>query len=197
MRNSSGDSPGPSPVLLGVLSAEDFARLAGRPAQFHGRIDIETARTDVIGVLPVATGATFDVGDLRVHIRAVRPTLPDWGIQMPLATADVTWTAPWAQRSRLAVSRWWLRQGARTQAVGRFARTPLASSLQLPSLAKPFGRERSVLTVPPAGVAEIDLSTASLVIDQNSGPVFTQQPVTVDFIVPRAATANPVGNALR
>ena len=100
---------------------------------------------------------------------------------MPLATVDVTWTATWTQDAPVAGTQWWVRHGAERQYVFRFMRTPLTGFGLLPSLAWPFGVDRSVLYVPQSASAAIAGAT-SLEVEEHRGTVHTELPLRVDFV---------------
>jgi hypothetical protein len=189
--------PEPNTVLLGVLSDMDFQRLAGRPVRFDGRLTLEVSRTDVLGTLPVAAGEVLDAGDLRLRLHDVQPSVIVPANFRAVATADVTWTATWTQGSRLPLTQWWLRQGANRRFIGRFARARYAWLVLLPSLAQPFGWQHAVLTVPAGTGAPIDAESATIEIEEPHGPVSTQRPARVAFVVPESATAFDVGGAQR
>lgn len=175
-------SDGRQPVLLGVLSRADFDRLAGRRVTLQGRARIEIARTDVLGTMPVEAGARLDAGDVRVRIREVRPAVATRLSRMvPLATADVTWTSSWTRVPRLHISQWRLRQGQDRLHVFRDVQSPFALIGLLPTLARPFGWQRSLLTVVDR---PIDVASGAIEIEQTRGPIHVPQALSVEFVVP-------------
>jgi hypothetical protein len=125
---------------------------------------------------------------LRVQIRDVRPSAQLRPTFVPLATVDLTWTATWTQRSRVAATRWWLRNGADREYVFRFMQTPFVGFGLLPSLAWPFGLDRSVLYVPQTASTAMTGGSV-LEIEELQGVVRTESPLRVDFVMPTIATA--------
>lgn len=57
----------------------------------------------------------------------------------------------------------------------------------LPSLARPFGHDRSDLYAPPSEIRAIEAG-ALLEIEVNRGRVRTELPIRLDFVVPATAT---------
>lgn len=178
-------------VLLGVLSGQDFRRLAGRPARFNGRINLEVARTDIIGALPLTAGATLDLGDIRLRLVELHPPVPPRSRLEALAAIDATWTASSTQGTRMPLTQWWLRRGRNRHFLNRFRDTPIKGLTLLPSLARPFGRERLVAYVFEAERSGID-EGGVIEIEEDRGPVYTQQTLRVEFLMPANAAPSDV-----
>lgn len=178
---------GPHPVLLGGLSEADFKRFAGRSVRFQGRVDVEVARTERIGTLPLVANASVAVGHALVRIREVRPSVPLRLTFAPLATVDVTWTATWKEPARWGATQWYLRHGAEREYVFRFMQTPFVGFGLLPSLAWPFGLDRSVLYVPQRASPMV-AATSALEVEEHRGVMHTELPLSLRFFVPTTVT---------
>lgn len=179
------------PMILAVLNQTDFERLAGQRVRITGQARLQVSRTDMLGTVALAPGATLDIGDLRVRLReawwpAVATSAAGW---RAIGIADTVWTSGWTRSGRSPVTQWWLISGGERAFINRRFSNPFGYMGLLPTLPSPFGWQRSLLTIPerPLGardVSDADMRTGTIEFLQQSGPYITSQDVDVEFDMP-------------
>lgn len=187
-RSVFADDTRPSAPLLAVLDEPTFTTLAGRPATFRGRLNVQLVRTQLVATAPLADDATVTTPDARLIVHRVvatsegreREAVAD-GLMLALRTPG-RWNPAYTYRLR-GVAPACL---ATVIPAGRYS-GPFLDIALLPTLARPFSVRRVTLTAMGAACIPRGPDTTLEVLASTYYPTPVAVPITVTFTVPRSA----------
>jgi hypothetical protein len=187
-RSVFADDTRPAAPLLAVLDERAFAALAGRPATFRGRFNVQVERTQIVATAPLAAGVTFTTPHTKLRLKRLvadsegrgRESVAD-GVMLWLHV-PATWTPGYTYRLRAADD------GCEATALPFGWRgSSFMDIALLPTLARPFYVHRVTLSamgttcVPRGPGTTIELLSTI----HYATPVAV--PITATFRVPGAA----------
>jgi hypothetical protein len=103
----------PERAVVLVVRETDFSRYAPRPGAYHGRAAVELTREEVVFMLPVQAGATFQDGPYRVVVDEVAAAPRSLGIRAHISDARTVF-----DRRPTPMYAFYLRNQQRGEAVG-------------------------------------------------------------------------------
>lgn len=181
----------PQVPLLAVLTDAEFAALAGNPASFTGRLNVEIARKARVAEAPLAAGSALVVGGTRLAIHRILE--PSSDMPQPVAEGMLTEYYTVDQGGRRG-REFRLRDRQSGCSAVLYPRLNLRSQMAfvalLPTLARPFGVQSGTLVAMDDAGCRPD-PAASLVEAYELRSQLSAVPLSVDFTMPSVIEAAP------
>jgi hypothetical protein len=183
-RSIPGGAEGLQMPLLGVFTPEEFARLAGKPVRFAGRLNLDVSRPTAVASGALAPGTQLVGEGSRLGIDRILEVSE--GFRQPVADTYLMQTyVPGRWRARPYEYRLRdVRSGCQaTLLLQSSPRAEIASIALLPTLARPFSYGATGLLVLDNGGCRPGRSS-SVVEAYHLRTLLHAVPVTVDFTMP-------------